>query len=120
MLCWLPLPKAGERLLQLTERQVKYYVFLYFIDSVKPLTAALPNPFRRGARGWGTLGQQNHAAGGGNGSILVGMFVCLCLASQKPSKREFFVPARTDLGIKLLTAMAMGAHERPLFNKLLW
>jgi hypothetical protein len=31
------------------------------------------------------------------------MFVCLCLASQKPSKREFFVPARTDLGVKLLT-----------------
>ncbi len=30
---------------------------------------------------------------------------CLCacsLASQKPSEREFFVPARTDLGVKLL------------------
>ena len=45
---------------------------------------------------------QNHAAGGGNGSIIVGMFACLCLASQKPSKREFFVPTRTDLGVKLL------------------
>jgi hypothetical protein len=32
---------------------------------------------------------------------MVGMFVCLCLASQKPSEREFFVPARTDLGVKL-------------------
>ncbi len=48
------------------------------------------------------LGQQNHAAGGGNGSIMVGMFVCLCLDSKKPSKREFFVPVRTDLGVKLL------------------
>jgi hypothetical protein len=33
---------------------------------------------------------------------MVGMFVCLCLASQKPSEREYFVPARTDLGVKLL------------------
>jgi hypothetical protein len=33
----------------------------------------------------------------------VGMFVCLCLVSKKPSEREFFVPARTDLGVKLLT-----------------
>ena len=44
---------------------------------------------------------QNHAAGGENGSIMVGMFVCLCLASQKSSEREFFLPARTDLGVKL-------------------
>jgi hypothetical protein len=26
----------------------------------------------------------------------------LCLASKKPSEREFFVPAGTDLGVKLL------------------
>ena len=44
---------------------------------------------------------QNHAAGEENCSIMVGMFVCLCLASKKPSEREFFVPARTDLGVKL-------------------
>jgi hypothetical protein len=49
---------------------------------------------------------QNHAAGEENGSIMVGMFVCLCLASKKPSEREFFVPAGTDLGVKLLTSMA--------------
>jgi hypothetical protein len=46
---------------------------------------------------------QNHAAGEENGSIMVGMFVCLCLARKKPSEREFFVPAGTDLGVKLLT-----------------
>jgi hypothetical protein len=39
---------------------------------------------------------------GGNGSIMVGMFVCLCLASQNPFEWEFFVPARMDLGVKLL------------------
>ena len=33
---------------------------------------------------------------------MVGMFVSLCLASKKPSEREFFVPAGTDLGVKLL------------------
>ena len=49
------------------------------------------------------LGQQNHAAGGANGSIMVVVFVCLCLASKKPSEREFFVPAGTDLGVKLLS-----------------
>jgi hypothetical protein len=36
------------------------------------------------------LDRQNHAAGGANGSIMVGMFVCLCLTSKKPSEREFF------------------------------
>ncbi len=28
------------------------------------LKATLPDPLRRGAQGWGTLGKQNHAAGG--------------------------------------------------------
>ena len=48
------------------------------------------------------LDQQNHATGGANGSIMVGMFVYLCLASKKPSEQKFFVPTRTDLGVKLL------------------
>jgi hypothetical protein len=69
---------------------------------LNPSMAALSNPSRRGSRGWGTLVHQNHGADGGNGSIMVGMFVCLCLVSKKPSEREFFVPARTDLGVKLL------------------
>jgi len=62
---------------------------------------ASSNPFCIGSQGWCTLDHQNHAAGGGNGSIMVGMFVSLCLASQKSSEREFFVPTRTDLGVKL-------------------
>jgi hypothetical protein len=48
------------------------------------------------------LDRQNHAAGGANGSIMAGIFVCLCLTSKKPSEREFFVPAGTDSGVKLL------------------
>ena len=64
---------------------------------------ALSNPFCVGSQGWCTLVHQNHAAGGENGSIMVGMFVSLCLASQKPSEREFFIPAGMDLGVKLLS-----------------
>ncbi len=45
---------------------------------------------------------QIHATGGENGSIMVWMFVCLCLASKKPSEREFIVPVGTDLEVKLL------------------
>ena len=65
---------------------------------------ASSNPFRVGSRGWGMLVRQNHAAGEENGSIMVGMFLSLCLASKKSSEREFFVPARTHLGVQLLTA----------------
>jgi hypothetical protein len=56
--------------------------------------AALPNPLCVGSRGWGMLGQQNHATGGGNGSIMVGMFVCLCLASQSLSSGSFSFPPK--------------------------
>ncbi len=66
-----------------------------------PLMAASSNPFQRGSRGWGMLVHQNHGAGGGNGSIMVGMFVRLCLVSKKPSEWEFFVPAGMDLYVKL-------------------
>ena len=71
---------------------------------LSPSMVALSKPFQRGSQGWGTLAHQNHGAGGGNGSIMVGMFVCLCLVSKKPSEWEFFVPAGMDLGVKLLKA----------------
>ena len=45
---------------------------------------------------------QNHGAGGGKDSVMVGMFVCLCLASKKSSERDFFVPTRMDLAVLLL------------------
>ena len=72
---------------------------------------ASSNPFRVGSWEWGVLVHQNHAAGGGNGSIMVGMFVCLCLASKKPSERKFFVPAGTDLGVKLLRTQCHSWHN---------
>jgi hypothetical protein len=63
---------------------------------------ALSNPFHICSRGWGTLVHKNHAAGEENGSIMVRMFVSLCLASNKSFEREFFVPTRTLIGVKLL------------------
>ena len=34
---------------------------------------------------------------------MVETFLCLCLASKKPSEQKFFVPAGTDLAVKLST-----------------
>ena len=41
--------------------------------------AASSNLFRRGSRGWGMLVQQNHAAGGASGSIMVVVFLSCVL-----------------------------------------
>ena len=81
------------------------------------MAAALATPFHVGSRGWGTLGQQNHADGGESG--MVGMFVCLCFASQKPSEREFFDPARMDLGVNVNSLTAIDGHESQFVNELL-
>ena len=75
--------------------------------------AASSNPLQRGSQGWGMFLHQNHGAGGGNGSIMVGMFVCLCLAIQNPFERELSVPARTDLGVKLLRVIKQGSSVPP-------
>ncbi len=47
-----------------------YYLILYL------LKVASAKPFRRDSQGWGMILHKNHAAGGANGSIMVGMFVC--------------------------------------------
>jgi hypothetical protein len=70
---------------------ISHLLFNFILNSS---TTVLSNPFRVGSRGWGTLIHQNHAAGEENGSIMVGMFVSLCLASKKSSEREFFVQER--------------------------
>ncbi len=75
---------------------------LLFIDSAKiRQRRPWPTPSAE-TRRWGMFLRQTHGTGGGNGPIMVGMFVCLCLASKKPSEWEFFVPTRTHLGVKLL------------------
>jgi len=115
------------------------YFLLYFIDSDKTLrrrprptpseeapeggvcssitsTRASSNPFPVGSQGWGTLFHQNYAAGEENSSIMVGMFLSLCLASKKSSERQFFVTAGTHLGVNSLTTksvLAGAKNSRP-------
>jgi hypothetical protein len=99
---WLPLSTAGERLFLILERQYNFFFSFSLLILIKPINDGLVQPLPHRLPGGGMLDRQNHAAGGANGSIMVGMFVCLCLTSKKPSEREFFVPAGTDLGVKLL------------------
>ncbi len=37
----------------------------------------------------------------------------LCLASKKPSQREFFVPAGTDLSVKVKLLSTLNVVQRP-------
>ena len=60
---------------------------------LNPSTAALSNSFHVGSQGWGMLIHKNHAAEKENGSIMVRMFVLLCLAS----KTDVFFSAVTGL-----------------------
>jgi hypothetical protein len=65
---------------------------------LKSFDGSLEQPLPQRLPGVGYARQKNHAAGGANGSIMVGMFVCLCFASQKPSEWEFlFLPEQTEL-----------------------
>jgi hypothetical protein len=81
---------------------ISYSLYKFILN---PSTAATANPLQRGSRGWGMFLHQSHATGGRNGSIMVEMFLCSCLASQNLSQRRFFIPARTDLGVKLLSCL---------------
>ena len=86
-----------------TEGEEINHFLLYFIDSYKTLQwRPRPTPCKEAAGGGVCSSIKTMALEGGNPSVMVGMFVCLCLASKKPSEREFFVPARTDLAVKLL------------------
>jgi hypothetical protein len=78
---------------------------LHYNFYIKPFDGGLVPPLPKRLPGGGTIVYQNHGAGGGNGSIMVGMFVCLCLVSKKPSQWAFFVPTGTDLGVKLLRGL---------------
>jgi hypothetical protein len=63
------------------------------------------------------LVHQNHADEGENGSIMVGIIVSLCLASKKPSELEFFVPAGTELAVKLLISFLLFIHLQCLIAR---
>jgi len=61
----------------------------------------------------------NHAARRENGSSWWGCLCGVCFASKKSSEREFFIPAGTHLGVKLLTSLPLWAQIwGQLFNEL--
>jgi hypothetical protein len=100
---WLSLQRRASECCNLRRgSRNKLISHLLYNFILNPSMAASSNPFQRGSRGWGVFIHQNHGAGGGNSSIMVGMFVCLCLASKKPSEQKFFVPVGMDLAVKLL------------------
>jgi len=81
---------------------------------------ASSNPFQRDSQGWGVFIHRNHAARRENSSIMVGMFVslCLCLASQKSSEREFFIPAGMHLGVNNSSSLTGALWATYLFHTL--
>ena len=89
----------GGRAIVLIYREVgrnKLISYLLYKLILNLSTAVTSNTLLRGSQGWGMFLHQNHAAGGENSSIMVGIFVSCVLASKKPSKREFlFPPERT-------------------------
>jgi hypothetical protein len=62
-----------------------------------------PTPSVEAPRVGGTLGQQNHATGGGNGFIMVGMFVCLCLARPKAFQEGVFCSHQNGIKYKVVS-----------------
>ena len=84
-------------------------LFYHFI--LNQANAFLPNPFWRGCPHLIGRIQRYHAVGGANGITMVVMFVGLMGLGRQyfpyysycrnPMGREFFVPARTLIGVKL-------------------
>jgi hypothetical protein len=83
--------------------QINYHPLVYNFILI-PSMVASSNPFQRGSRRWGMFLHQNHASRGENSSSWWGCLCDVCFASKKSSEMEFFVPARTHLAFKLLTA----------------
>ena len=94
---------APYRLIR-TARKMKSIIFSFILlillkpfdgSLVQPLPSRLPGlGYARPSKSFRWRGKRLHHGGD----------VCvLCLASQNPFEREFFVPAGTDLGVKLLT-----------------
>jgi hypothetical protein len=65
---------------------------------LKPFNVGLVQPLVKRLPGVRYFHPSKPCCWRGKGSIMVGMFVCLCLASQKPSEQEFlFLPERIQV-----------------------
>jgi hypothetical protein len=88
---WLSLPTAGEQLLKFIQRENKKLIIFSFIllILIKPFDSSLIQPLAKRLPGVGYVPPAKPWHWRGNGSIMVGMFVCLCLASQNPFGGSF-------------------------------
>ena len=83
--------------------EINYFLLCILLILLKSFNDGLAQPLPQRRSGVGYARPTKPCCGRGkNSSTMVGMFVCLCLASQKPSNWEFFISARIDLGFKLL------------------
>jgi len=105
---WLSLPMAGERVLYYREAVEINYILIYFIILFLTLWwRPHPTPSEE-APGGGVCSSIKTMAL--EGETAPSWWWCLCavcfrcFTSKKPSEREFFVPAGTDLAANLLTS----------------
>jgi hypothetical protein len=110
---WPPFSTACERFVKNTSSsRIILIKRLFYRSILNQAKAFLPNPFQRGCPHSIERIQRYHAVGGANGTTMVVMCGLVCLGRQyfpnysyrrNPTGREFFVPARTLIGVKLLS-----------------
>ena len=111
---WPPFLTACELLFvkNSISSRIKLIKRLFYCFILNQAKALLPNPFQKGCPCPIGRIQRYHTVGGANDTTMVVMFVGqLCSGRQyfpyysycrNPTGREFFVPARTLIGVKLL------------------
>ena len=99
---------GGQVIFDIDIEACRTKLFFHLLNNfiLNPSTVASSNPFRRGSQGWGWgVLIHDHAARQENGSSWWGCLYDVCFASKKSSEREFYVPAGTHLGVKLLCVL---------------
>jgi hypothetical protein len=79
--------------------ELNYCSMKYFV--LNPLAEALAGPFRRGSQSWGIFHLKTMPLERQLAPSWWGCLCAVCFASQKHSKREFFVSNRMNLAVKL-------------------
>ena len=109
---WPPFLTTCKRFGSSRIKLIKRLFYRFILNQARAFS---PNPFRRDCQRQIGRVQRYHTIGGANGTTMVVMFVGqLCSGRQyfpyysycrNPKGREFFVPTRTLIGVKLLTTI---------------
>jgi hypothetical protein len=94
----------GRRWIVVIDREAEEIIFflLFLLILLKPFNGGLSQPILQRLPGVVYAQSNQPCRWRGKCSIMVGMLLCLCFASQNPSERECFVPIGKDLAVKLL------------------